>query len=311
MRMPRLHNPTTIRSVEAAARDSAGVVSLAALRAADVTRWQREAQVDARRWVAVPRRGVLTTTGPPYGETAIRLALLQVGPTAALGGVSALQWRGLTGFDERRGLHLWVRKSGFKTRCPGVVLHETRRWTEDDVETAGIRHSLPPAATVQAALWAVSARQASLLLTMTVQQGLVRVDDLVEPFSAVRRHPYRAVLLGVLGDVRGGAHSLNELDFARLCRDHGLPEPDRQRRRTTSQGRIHLDVYWDRYGVAVEVDGSGHGVLTQAMSDEIRSLDLQAAGDAAVQVSSVTLRADPAPFFAALARLLRARGWSS
>ena len=311
MCMPRLHDPANLRSVEAAARDTAGVVSLSTLRAADVTRGQRQAQVDARRWVAVPRRGIVTTTGEPYGEAALRLALLQVGPTAALGGVTAREWCGLTGFAEERGLHLWVRKSGFKTRRPGIVLHETRRWSEDDVETTGIRRSRPPAATLQAALWARSARQASLLLTMAVQQRVVRADDLVEPFSAVRRHPYRAVLLGVLGDVRGGAHSLNELDFARLCRDHGLPEPDRQTRRTTSQGRIHLDVYWDRYGVAVEVDGSGHGVLTQAMSDEIRSLDLQATGDAAVQVSSVTLRADPAPFFAALARLLRARGWSA
>ncbi|MEO3937039.1 hypothetical protein V3N99_09810 [Dermatophilaceae bacterium Soc4.6] len=307
--MPRRHDPLNLRSVEAQAATTAGVVSLSALRAANITRWQREAQVGARRWVAVSRRGIVTTTGVPHGEAAIRISLLRVGPTAALGGVTALQWRGLTGFDERRGLHLWVRKSGFKTRCPGVVLHETRRWTEDDVDSAGIRHSHPTAATVQAALWAGSARQATLLLTMAVQQRIVRADDLVDPFSAVRRHPYRAVLLAVLGDVRGGVHSLNELDFARMCRDHGLPEPDRQVRRQSSQGRVHLDVYWDRFGVAVEVDGAGHGVLTQAMSDEIRSLDLQAAGDAAVQVSSVTLRIAPAPFFAALARLLRARGW--
>ena len=307
--MPRLRHPETVPDVERKAVDTDGVVPLATLHDAGVTRGQRAAQIVARRWVPIPRRGIITTTGAVSGDAAIRLALLQVGPAAAVGGVSALQLAGMTGFDEDH-LHIWVPKSAFKAKPVDVALHETRRWVEDDVLVTGIRRSRSEIATIQAALWATSRRQSALLLIMPVQQRLVRAADLVDPLERVRRHEFRSMLRGVLADVLGGVQSLNELDFARLCRAHGLPEPTRQVRRTSPQGRIYLDVHWDGYGVSLEVNGAGHGILTQAMSDEIRAMDIQVEGDAAVQVSSVTIRVDPKPFVEALGRLLRSRGWS-
>lgn len=189
-------------------------------------------------------------------------------------------------------------------------LHETRRWTADtDALCVGVPRSTPAVATVQAALWARSRRQAALCLVMPVQQRLVRVEDLAQELSRVRRHEYRRMLGAVIGDLAAGAESLNEIDFARECRRRGLPEPSRQVVCTLSSGRCYLDVRWDRYGVCVEINGAGHDRLDVALRDEVRIADLQSRGDAAIPMSVLTLRSDPDPMFEALKRLLLSRGW--
>jgi very-short-patch-repair endonuclease len=144
---------------------------------------------------------------------------------------------------------------------------------------------------------------------MPVQQRLVRADAVARELDRVKRHRFRRALIEAIGDIGGGAESLNEIDFARECRIRGLPEPSRQVLRRTPQGRIYLDVRWDRYGVVVEVNGAGHARLDVAMRDEVRVADLQTSGDAVVPLSVLTLRADPDPVFTAIRRLLRSRGW--
>ena len=70
-----------------------------------------------------------------------------------------------------------------------------------------------------------------------------------------------------------------------------------------------LDAYWERYRVVVEINGAGHNALDVAMRDELRITDLQVQGEAVIPLSVLTLRCDPDPFFDALERLLRTRGW--
>lgn len=289
-----------------------GVATLTELTRAGVSRATRRSLIRSGHWQPIGAKGVVLHTGPLVGAQAWRAALIRVGPSARLGGVTALQAHGLEGFTEPR-THIWVTKSFTKDsrELPvGIVLHETRRWTVEDCMAAGIPRSSPVVATVQAALWAVSHRQAALCLVMPVQQRLVRPEDLVAELDRVRQHPYRAMLRAVAGDVLLGVHSLNELDFARECRRRDLPEPSRQLRRRLASGRVVLDVFWDRYAVCVEVNGAGHDQLLTSMRDEVRLTDLQAEGDAAIPLSVLTLRVDPDPFFASLAGLLRRRGWT-
>ena len=288
------------------------VVRLAALAEQGVTRSQRRAQVRAGRWRAVPHRAVVLHSGPLTGEAALHAALVEVGPAARLGGISALEVDGLTGFEEPQ-VHIWIPK-GCEKGTPKVVgdrvcLHETRRWGTADCAGGGIPRATRAVATVQAALWARSARQAALCLVMPIQQRLVRFGDVEQELARVKRHAFRTVLREVLADIVGGAHSLNEIDFAAECRRRGLPEPSRQVCRRLSSGRAYIDVRWDAYRVAVEVNGAGHERMDVALRDEARLIDLQAQGEAAIPLSVLTLRVDPEPFFAALRRLLVARGW--
>ncbi|KRE42872.1 hypothetical protein [Knoellia sp. Soil729] len=288
-----------------------GVATLSELASAGVSRATRRSLIRSGRWRPIGAKGVVLHTGPLIGRQAWRAALIRVGAGAALGGVTALQAGGLQGFDEPR-THIWVPKSCAKDprELPDdVVLHETRRWSAKDCVDAGMPRSSPPVATIQAALWAVSARQSALCLVMPVQQRLVRPADLVAELDRVQRHAFRSMLRAVAGDLLGGAQSLNELDFAIECRRRGLPEPTRQLPRRLSSGRVVLDVFWDRYGVCVEVNGAGHDQVLVSLRDEVRLTDLQAQGDAAIPLSVLTLRVDPDPFFTALAGLLRSRGW--
>ncbi|BCB83375.1 hypothetical protein Psuf_006880 [Phytohabitans suffuscus] len=62
----------------------------------------------------------------------------------------------------------------------------------------------------------------------------------------VRRRP---VILAAIADAAGGAESVFEIDFARLCRGAGLPEPSRRVSRVDRDGRRrYRDVRFDRWG---------------------------------------------------------------
>ena len=301
------------RAVSATHRTSHldGVATLAELGAAGVSRSARRNMVRSGRWTSIRGKGAILHTGPLVGAQAWSAVLLRVGPGARLGGVTALQAHGLEGFNEPV-THVWVSKGFQKDRrdLPNdVAVHESRRWGASDCMSVGVPRSNPSVATVQAALWARSRRQAALCLVMAVQQRLVRVDDLRAELDRVRRHEYRSMLRAVMDDIGAGVHSLNELDFAHECRRRALPEPTRQVPRTLTSGRAVLDVWWDQYGVCVEVNGAGHEHLDTSMRDEVRLAELQAKGAVALPLSVLTLRVDPDPFFASLARVLRSRGW--
>lgn len=304
-RSPKAH---LLQSVDRLAVDQSNVIPLRQLRSLGVTKAQWAAQVDAERWTAVPRRGIVAHNGPVRGDDALWKLLLDVGPMARLGGVTVLEVAGLTGYQESR-VHIWVPKSAWSTKPPEVRLHETRRWNADDCASGGIPRSRPEVATVQAALWAVSLRQAALAMAMPIQQRIVKAKDVAVQLDRVRRHRFRRQLRSALADIIGGSESMGELDFLTMCRARGLPEPTRQVERRTSQGTIYLDVRWEAFGVSLEINGVGHTVLTKVLSDELRLMESQLRGDAAVQVSVLTLRVDPDPFFAMLAQLLRAKGW--
>lgn len=289
-------------------RDDLGrVVSLRGLMEAGVTREERLAHIRAGRWAEIPSRGVVTDLGTLHGPDLWRRSLVEVGPQARLGGVTALEAAGLVGFEEPVA-HIWVPKGMEKSQptCTLVRLHETRRWDASDAIDGQLRRSRPDVATVQGALWAKSLRQAGLVLVMPVQQRLVRIEEVAEVLERVRRHPFRRGLRAVVEEIRGGSTSLNEIDFARMCRGRGIPEPDRQVMRRNAEGRQYIDARW-RCGVAVEINGAQHDRLTALMSDEVRMVDRQLEGDAVVVISVLTLRLDPDPIFGRLARLLAAK----
>ena len=300
-------DPDSVRDLATAA---GGLLLPSQLAAAGVSRARRRAQCDASRWEPQgPRRPVLLPNDADATTQRAALALAEVGAGARLGGVSALAAAGMSGYEEPT-IHVWVPKSSSKADPEGVTVHETRRWDgQHAVDGAGLPRSKPEVAAVQGALWATSRRQALLVLTMAVQQRIASAQLIRADLERVRRHPFRTMLQAAMLDIIDGAHSLNELDFAALCREFGVPEADRQVVARGSQGRIYLDVRWRRYGICVEVNGAGHDRLDQAMKDEVRAIDIQLAGDAAVTVGVLTLRCDPAPFMAALKRLLVARGW--
>jgi len=251
---------------------------------------------------------VIAYTGPPTRSSRWWRAVLEVGPSAALAGPTALQASGLRGIDEG-ALHVVAPKSSRPRHPRGVVVHETRRLLPGDVVGSGVpRLGVAPAA-LFAALWAVSDRQAALYLVAPVQQRLTEPLDLAHAAERIRRHPRRGLITAVIGDLATGAESLGELDFAGLCRRHGLPEPTRQRVVHHPGGRYYLDADWEEWGVAVEIDGDAHRDAKTWVDDAWRHNEVVITGRVVLRFPQVTVRVDPARVMAQTRAALVRRGW--
>jgi very-short-patch-repair endonuclease len=166
-----------------------------------------------------------------------------------------------------------------------------------------------PGAAIRAGLWAVSDRQAALVVTMTAQQKLASVEELASELLKVRRDRRRSLLSTLVLDLAGGVGSLGELDVVRGCRARGLPEPDVQVVRRTSRGTIYLDFRWREYGVALEVDGVQHGWVQNAVADALRHNSVAMEGDVVLRLPVLGLRLCPDEFFDQLTTALVSRGW--
>jgi very-short-patch-repair endonuclease len=235
-------------------------------------------------------------------------AVLEGGPRARLDGASALVAAGLVHFEPDK-IRVSVPR-GARVRHRGTMadIRQTRRLEPEDLEPGGLPRTRVEVAAIRAALWARTNRQASLLLAMTVQQGLATAEDLSLEMLRVRRDKRRTFLHGVLLDLLGGVRSLGELDVLRGCRERDLPEPDLQVLRRTPTGTYYLDFRWKRWKVVLEVDGIQHSWVENVVSDALRQNTIALTGDTVLRLPVLGLRVCPDDFFAQLAEALRAAG---
>ena len=126
----------------------------------------------------------------------------------------------------------------------------------------------------------------------------------------IQRHPRRRLLNRLVADIADGAQALGELDFATLCRQYGLPRPSRQVLRPGPEDRSYLDVYFDDYGLVVEIDGIHHLLGLNPLDDALRQNELTLVSDAVLRIPLLGVRLQPARFMAQLVRGLHDRGWN-
>lgn len=255
---------------EIAAEEYGGVLSRALLRATDVDDAMVRREVSADRWAVHGARTVAMTRGP-LGPLARRWsAVWEVGERiAVVDGVSALHHAGMVGYVDEL-VHVSVPHTVSVRRREGIATRKVGTRLPSDAALPGLPRSRPAVAAVRAAHWAVSDRQAALLLVLPVQQRLCTGGQLVEAVAEVRGRNRRAFVAAVAAEVADGAHSLGELDVVDACRRRGLPPPDRQVVRRLPCGRAYLDVRWDRARLVVEVDGAGHAWGLAPSDDALR-----------------------------------------
>lgn len=266
-----------------------GVLSRALLRALGVDRDVVAREVRQGRWRLHGNQTVAMHTGPLGARALAWRAIWEVGVRiAAVDGVSSLQVAGLTGYVEP-AVHVSIPHGCRVGSFDGVELHHVRR-REDELIGAGVPRTRPEVAAVRAAHWAVSDRQAALLLAMPVQQRLVTGSRLLMAAHAVRGRDRRALVRQLARDIADGAQSLGELDFARMCRRRGLPTPSRQVIRHGPRGRIYLDVRWDDVALVVEIDGSQHRQGLRVTDDNLRQNAITLEGDRVLRIDLIGLR---------------------
>lgn len=230
-------------------------------------------------------------------------AVLHCGPTALLGGRNALVlhgWRAAlsTPFDvvvpvtshvrERKG---WLR---------------VRRLAKVPDSNASPPRVAVHKSVIQAAGWARTDREAIYVVVSALQQRLTAPDHLLNrlPRNAKRARMIREMVT----EYRSGIQSLNELDFAGLCRRCGLPEPTRQVLVRDSRGRGRsIDVQFEvgRLVLRVEIEGIGHLDPDEWLDDIDRHNAIVLTGsDAYLRVASLTIRDEPQDFVRMLGEAL-------
>ncbi len=274
-----------------------GVVSRAQLRAIGVSRHAIRSQLRARRWIRAGARVVVLQTGSLTRRQRWWVAVLHAGPRSALHGHTAAEAGGLRGW-ERRAVHVIVPKGTHVPPLNGVVVHESRRLGPAELHPAHEPKRIRIArAAVEAASAEPTARVGCALLAAVVQQRLASAEQLRAQLDSAGPVRGRQLLLHALDDISGGAQSLSEIDFVRLCRRAGLPAPEQQAVRTDAQGRRrYLDAVWrrrDGRSVIAEVDGALHLLASTWWDDMARQNELAIGSDAIIlRFPSVVIRSD-------------------
>lgn len=302
--------PRIPRSILAAAHRHDDVLSRSQLRDLGVCCHGVARAVDQARWQSLGPTAVVLHNGPLTPRQRQHVALLNAGPQAALSAWTALEVDGLTGWG-RPVIHLLVPRGLTPAwRAAGVKVHESRRFhPELHAHPARVpRRTSPARSAIDAATWSNNPRTAVGVLAAVVQQRLARPEELMAELEGAGRIRYLRLLTRAVADIAGGAQALSEIDFGRLCRRFGLPEPERQQVRRDSEGRRrYLDAAWrrpDGRRVVAEVDGALHLLPAQYWDDMARDNDLTLDGDIVLRFPAFVFRVHPARVAAQVARAL-------
>ena len=239
---------------ERSPRGQGGVVSrMPAVRRSGSPAAQVRAQVRARRWRRVGRHSLVGRTpdrSRAPGSTGRRSsrAVRERSSTA----LSALEAAGLKHFDEPRIRVSRCREAPSVRRTRGLDIRQTRRWARR--RRGRRRGTSQPAGRRRgpgSALGPRRDRQAALVMTMTVQQGL----------AGARGARPRAVRESVATSAGCSLHAVRARPARRRsvprrarrsrasCRRRGIPEPNRQvAPPTDARSATYLDVVLGRSG---------------------------------------------------------------
>jgi hypothetical protein len=282
------------RELDELADRQAGVVTRRQLSRLGFT-WDRtETGIARHRWRGFGRNVVVLDNAPLSAQQRLWVAALLPGKLSALAGSSAAAAGGLEGFETAQ-VHVLVPHGTHAAVPAWVKLHESRRFTERDIDPAG----QPPRthiarSMIDAATWSRSPRRACAILCAAVQQRLTTADRLAAELAAAGRVRHVAIMRAILGDIAGGAHTLAEIDLGPLARRAGLGQPRRQSYRQDPDGGLrYLDAEFDLPDgttLVVEVDGRGHLEVQKWMDDLDRQNEVVIDGPTVLRFASLTIR---------------------
>lgn len=287
-----------------------GVLRRSDLRRWGVPRWVVKAELRAGRWQRTGRQTVVVHNGPLGTAARRRVAVAEIGPQAALAGVTALQHLGVEMLTDTR-IHVIIPKgSSPRRRLRGVTIHESRRYRPEDVAIRrGVRCVAAAPAAVHAALWARTDREAVYVLVLVVQQRRATPAEVDGSLQHVRRHARRRLLARTVAELAGGVRSMGELEVAAGLRRRSLPEPDRQVLRERPDGREYLDCRFQAYDLTLEIDGPQHDDPHHQLADLLRDLRQVGEGSTVLRIPLVAWRLGSEQVLDRLESVFVARGW--
>lgn len=284
----RLSRAERARRAGEIAEAQAGVAHRRQLRAVGISRADVRTEAGAGRWTLLGRHTVGIDVAEPIGEALWWQAVWESGSGAVLDGSAALCAAGLKGFSPWR-LDVSIPHANRHHRRDGVRLHRVAK--RPAVNGGGPPRVCVELAAINAACWARTDREAALVLCLVVQQRLTSPARLLGAWrEGTWRSPRHAFVAQAIVDICDGAHALGELDFGRLCRERGLPQPSSQIVRQGPQGRVYLDAGWEDVGLLVEIDGGHHQWALNPVDDALRQNEVVLDGEVVLRVPVLGLR---------------------
>jgi very-short-patch-repair endonuclease len=277
-------------------------------------------RVASGRWQALPHGVLVTHSGPITWAQQCWAVLLCCGDGALLGGASAaiaggMRWTAGPSLDvlvpASRRPHQQEAFPLLRARLPGVTVHRTTHLPEGDImPPVGLPRTTMARSIVDAAQWAPTDDLARALVAAACQQRRLLPQELATVVARMPRARRRRVVLEAVDYASGGAQSLAEINFLRLCRRHGLPRPSGQVRRPDAAGRNrYLDAYWKRWRLHVEIDGGLHLDPAQWWADMARQNGIWVRGDRILRFPAWAVRHREDEVAAQVRAALDAAGW--
>jgi very-short-patch-repair endonuclease len=249
-------------------------------------------------------RGVYTTHALTV-DAWLWAAVLAAGDGAVLAGLAAARAEGLKLRSQRQIIDVLsphCQRSVLKPlvmEMPVVRVHRRAA-----VNSCGAPPRTKMAVSVvDAAQWALTDNEARLIVATACQQRKVLPSEVLAALGA--RAKRRSLIAETATYAEGGATSLAEIDFKRLCRKHRLPPPTMQERRMDSSGRMrYLDAYWKEQKLHIEIDGAHHMEATHWTADMLRQNEVWLDGDRVLRFPAHLLRTKPDVVIAQLRKAL-------
>ncbi|MGH3351019.1 MAG: hypothetical protein ACRDPS_10170 [Nocardioides sp.] len=285
-----------------------GVVTRAQLRDLGVSRWFVRNQVVAERWVARSPTAISTFTGVMTREQRMWLGVLQGGPRALVGGMTAMEVHGLANWHRDTITVLVPYGDDIQEPIDGIDFVRTRK----AIDSFGSPSSELPLMRVEPAalLWAArerSDRTSQGILAAVVQQRLTTPEALTSWLRSLKPLRKAPLFRQALADMSDGAQSLSEMEFKRLCRRFGIAEPAQQTKRRDGEGKLRFtDCEWrlpDGRLLVLEIDGGFHMEVEHWEDDLARQRALSAPDRVIIRCTTREIRDDPERLVRDLRRL--------
>lgn len=274
--------------------------------------------ITSKRWRRICRGILINQHGPLTQDQEWWTAVLAAGEGAVLAGLAAARAGGLRGSWRRDVIDVLVpehrRRADLLRRLPlglpAVRVRRARRLPAEDVQRARPDRTGMARSLVDVAQWATTDDEARAVIAAAAQQRLVLPREILSVLESMPRAHRRALVLETVHDVGGGAQSLAEIDFVRLCRRFRLPHPDLQEPRIDRSGRRrYLDAYWRRWHLHVEIDGAHHMDVREWAADMRRQNEIWVAGDRILRFPAWLVRRQPEQVAIQIRAALVAAGW--
>ena len=295
-------------SADEIARWQAGAISRRQLLAKGVSSQIIFERLKRRRWQRLYRGVYAVFSGVPPRETWLWAAILSAGEGAVISHQTAAELHGL--LDPPADAIYVTVPSTRRVATRGLIIRTSGR-----VEQARQPNRAPPRTSIEETVLdlvqlAPGFDDVCGWITKACAKRLTTEEKLRAALAMRKKMRWRAELDDVLAAAGSGIHSVLEYRYLRdVERAHGLPRSRHQVRVVIDGKAVYRDVYYDRYQVAVELDGRLAHPDEERWRDSHRDIQAGVQGVQTCRYGWRDVYAHACQTALLQAQVLRRRGW--